>query len=839
VEELELVEEEISDKQNEIDELQHSIKAKLTSKEDANRRHIKLITRLTQLNQQQTRIVSLLEEFERRKIRLVKEKTEVEVSLHSVEPQIADLKSRLTTHKEESEEIEDHIQSIEAEIQLEQRNVSDLHEELNQTSQNLFRTEARLQSLNEMEMSMEGYSSGIKDLFQALEQDQNGKGDLCLLMDAIQTEEQYQHLVALALHHHLDTVVVSGVSSARAWSEHVLNNEKGRVTFLPLDVVPREPPALEYQISEGSGRSLLSVVTCDPTVEKAVTWILGSYILVDSLDQAVSMYTKNPNTVSYITPDGTIITRDGFFMAGRDTNGSLDLFSRKQEIQALEQNTLDIKSCCTQLEEKIKARDEVIAGKNEILQQKEDEDQELQMAIQGIEKDVLGLKKEQSRLQDTREVIDLELEQVQLDVQTNNHDLEELKKSIRRCEQDISAQEADIATWEERIASLNEQKEYFQDELTEKQIKQASFRERVESREKSIHSHWERLQEFIYQIKRNKKRQIEASQQKLSLEQNIVDTEAQLQEYHTRLDGLRRNLDTLTSRHDTLSESLRQDDDLERSLHKKLVPLRDELKDLQIEGRGLEIQLKHLEEDLETRLKTPLPDLAEVTDIPGNDEDAQKLHKKISQITKRLEKFDNVNLAAPDEYEALTAKLEEMNAQRQDIIEAMDTLNQSVKKIDRESIQRFVTCFHQVNDNFGRVFKRLFGGGFAELKLETEDDLLETGIIINAQPPGKKLQSLSLLSGGEKTLTAIALLVAVFFYRPSPFCFMDEVDAALDEVNTDRFCNLLREIAENAQIIMVTHSRKSIEAADVFYGVTMSDPGISKLISLQLDHASA
>jgi chromosome segregation protein len=251
-----------------------------------------------------------------------------------------------------------------------------------------------------------------------------------------------------------------------------------------------------------------------------------------------------------------------------------------------------------------------------------------------------------------------------------------------------------------------------------------------------------------------------------------------------------------------------------------------------------ESELKHLEETCQKELESTLATLLEGAEEIDDDAALVALDAKYAEVRRKIEALGPVNPEALEEYEEAQQRHDFLSAQRQDLIDSIRDIEKAIHDIDTESRKRFAEAFHAINANFREMFQTLFNGGTGEMRLTDEENLGESGIDIVASPPGKKLQSVLLLSGGEKSLTAMALLMAVFQYTPSPFCVLDEVDAPLDDANVDRLTRLLREMASQTQFIVITHAKRTMEAAQSLYGVTMQEPGVSKLVSVKFNNAA-
>jgi chromosome segregation protein len=272
-----------------------------------------------------------------------------------------------------------------------------------------------------------------------------------------------------------------------------------------------------------------------------------------------------------------------------------------------------------------------------------------------------------------------------------------------------------------------------------------------------------------------------------------------------------------------------------RVAREELEALREKTREAELERTKSEAARAHLDELCRQELGISAREAAEAASDELRSTDAEELETAIEQIKASIEKIGPVNLTAIEEFTELEDRHRFLTEQRQDLEQSMTSLKETIRRINRSSRERFTQAFEAIRDSFHQIFKLLFNGGRADLRLEEGEDVLECGIEIMAQPPGKRLGSVQLLSGGEKALSAIALLFAVFRYQPSPFCLLDEVDAALDDANVGRFARMLREYAEQTQFIVVTHNKLSMESADLMYGVTMEEPGVSKLVSIQFE----
>jgi chromosome segregation protein len=388
-------------------------------------------------------------------------------------------------------------------------------------------------------------------------------------------------------------------------------------------------------------------------------------------------------------------------------------------------------------------------------------------------------------------------------------DLADLQRAVARAGEEHGAMRANLASVEERRRAA------------------AAHRSRLETQ---IHDLTNRRAHLLHESERltTDKAQLLANNAELagtiaSLNERITEIEAGVQTLAEREAELRSRLNSL-------------EEDLKRSrAHAQVI--QEKRSGLQVETARAEADLKHLEDTSQKELEAPLASLPSDSETIPNEDALRELDEKYGEIRRKIEALGPVNPQALEELEEAQQRQDFLNAQRQDLLDSIRDTERAIGEIDGESRKRFGEAFTAINENFKEMFKVLFGGGIGEMRLTDEDNLAESGIDIVASPPGKRLQSVLLLSGGEKSLTAMALLMGIFQYAPSPFCVLDEVDAPLDEPNIERLTRLLRGMAEQTQFIVITHSKRTMEAAQSLYGVTMQEPGISKLVSVKFTEA--
>jgi len=385
---------------------------------------------------------------------------------------------------------------------------------------------------------------------------------------------------------------------------------------------------------------------------------------------------------------------------------------------------------------------------------------------------------------------------------------------------------------ESAVTDLTEVLESLEGAVTESRIRHASLGEKRDNTHQNLEDRLKQQSETVGQVAISQAQIADLERRKAALESALTQAEQDLETSRVMLRELEEKLQVGRQSYRTISLKLAE---LEESI-KEIRPLgeacQQEKNRLQLILAEKRLNYQHLADTIRDKYDADLAQLApEITDnFPLRDD----LLVEIDDLRARLERMGEVNLAAIGEYEELTTRFQFMSRQKEDLEKSIADLQQTIVKLNRVCRLRFKESFEAINEKFEAIFPRLFRGGKAKLVLTDENDYLETGIDIVAQPPGKKLQSITLLSGGEKALTAVSLLFAIFLTKPSPFCFLDEVDAPLDDANLDRFNDMVREMSEHSQFVIVTHNKKTMQAAEVLYGITMAEPGVSKVVSVRM-----
>lgn len=685
---------------------------------------------------------------------------------------------------------------------------------------------ARKKTIEEMENNYEGYNYAVRYIMRSALSGIHG-----VVADLITVPEGYETAIETALGASLQNIVCEDDASAKAAIRELKSNKAGRLTFLPISTVKGRTSYDERLRSEdgfcGFGPECL---TFEAKYQGIVSYLLGRVVIVDDMDHAIRM-SKKGGGLRFVTLDGEVINAAGAITGGKYKNKTANILDRKAEIQTLQK---DIDSRLRQKDEIAARLQELrasIAGYGTGMEELEEEIHSTERIL--LEKEH-ELKLTEAALQELRtssQRLDKELSNIEVEKKNSADMVEALKKRI--AEDTAAIAEAEQAA-EACMQDYKSHKEKF-DEISEDITKARIELSACEQEKSHMDSMKQRIQDSLTEIRGDIDRR---QQQKADIERE--------QETITAQSGVsEEQIQTKTKEKESLESKLEQIDEEKAEISRTLTSFtaeRDRLAETieKLQNQKYELDIKDARNETQLdNYKNKLWDDFEISYIQAMEFRAEDFvmsaaTKESRQIKNRMRELGEVNVGAIEEYETVRERYEFLTGQRADIQEAADDLHKIIDDMDKTIRIKFKESFDQIVINFEEKFRELFGGGHAELRLSDEDEPLTSNIDIVAQPPGKKLQNINLLSGGEKTLTAIALMFAVLEAKPTPFCILDEVEAALDDANIDRFISCLRKLS-GIQFTLVTHQKATMEHADVIYGVTMPEKGVSKVLSLDMD----
>ncbi len=756
---------------------------------------------------------------------------------------IEEAKARLFGQQQQEEgelrSVVEERQSVEESLQENRSALNENRRTLERLRGEHSRLKARRDSLEEVIQHHSYTTETVKRLFTAAEK---GKAQslqpLGVLADFLEVDPQWEKAVEEFLHDELEYVVVRNWPDAERGIEVIRSGADGRATFL-IEESDAEQESRDLPRPATDGNALLPL-----TGILRLTNGLAS-VPVHSLGRIADTYVVDDrlrgHELARQFPYCWFLTRDGVNYHGGTVSGgkktgvgplalkrelrevSQGEKAKRAELETAESNVADLESAIARLAEQ----------------------QDSLRSKQGAqEKNVLALHHEGRRLAEEGDRAQSRLSRARLELGRLASDRVRLQTTLTQDGEALNRLEQARAEREEHLQTAREDLGDLQAAVAQAGEEHASMRANlagIEERQRSLAAHKTRLQTQLQDVT-NRRANLLRETERLTAErayllQNNAELAHQLTGLSSSIAGSDVQVKELAEREGALRSRLAAVEEELKKLRGQAHAAQERRSELQVMAARAESDLQHLDETSRKELEKPLEEVAEAAEILADEYMLPQWENKYAEVRRKIEALGPVNPQALEEFEEAQERQEFLTAQRQDLLDSIRDTEKAISEIDVESRKRFGEAFNAINTNFREMFKTLFNGGAGEMRLTDEGNLAESGIDIVASPPGKKLQSVLLLSGGEKSLTAMALLMAIFQYTPSPFCILDEVDAPLDEPNIERLTKLLRTMAEQTQFIVITHSQRTMEAAQSLYGVTMQEPGVSKLVSVKFKEA--
>ena len=653
---------------------------------------------------------------------------------------------------------------------------------------------------------------------------------------------EYGVVLEKLLGERLQYLVCEDTESALAVIEFLKEEKKGYLTFLPIRDLPVSNPGPVIP-QDVVGMPLLEKVGYEKKYQKVMEFLLGNIFLVESLEQIDPTEMRNrqeekgKKEIIFLTKEGDILTSSGILSGGSREFLEENISIRNKTIKELEREISQLKEKLDKIVAQRTKVEDKISDVNIQIEKNKENFQKAQIIIAQLG-EVISQKEElNKRLDSEINLLTDEQSIIDKDISNGAGDVEQLTNDQKVGETSQREIQKIIDELEEDHDSMAEQER----EEREKLIGLKILKTQLEEKERNLQSersHLENERESMLNLIDQRKETLANLEGKVSgIEEVKLSGEKEISSLSESKNRLEIELKGLEEEKEKINQSLQEEETILGQKKGELSRIQSDLTQEKINSNRLSLELNQINEKLTEEHNLSLDEaLKTVSQAPVDT--SEDYAREIEKLKHRIETMGPVNLAAPEEYETLNERYKFLKSQEEDLIKSSEDLRQVISRIDGTTRANFRKTFITVRNNFQKVFTQLFEGGESDLVLTNEADLLETGVDIVAQPPGKKLQNISLLSGGEKALCAIALLFAIFMVKPSPFCVLDEVDAPLDDANLQRFTMLLKEFINKAQFIIVTHNKRTMEMSDVLYGITMEEFGISKLISVRFQKPS-
>ncbi|MFN7130820.1 MAG: chromosome segregation protein SMC [Myxococcales bacterium] len=775
---------------------------------------------------------------------LVRQKADLELRIKRVEGERDELQARvLDLEKMRSENLQKLGTSRQMKLDLEARRAGE-EEALERSRREFMEQEAkliaareelvdrrsRLNSLKEIEKNYEGYGRGVRAVMLKAGNRAKDLGILGLVSDLVRAPAEVEQAIEAVLGDRLQSIVVSDGARALDSISFLKSAREGRGAFLPLTMHPAAQEPVDTSVPGVVGLAS-ELVQHDEPYAPVVKHLLGNVVVVRDLEAAVA-YSKSGRPHTVVTLDGEVIEPSGAVSGGALEGPGVGALQKKREIGELEGQVAAVERELQVEQERHRRLAERIASIEGALKGLAKDSHSEDLAVVEQEKDLHKVSEDIAHIRERLEKLQVEEEGLK-----RAHAAILAEESSSQGESlhaggDRESREARVKELAETLTALRAKMSELGAEQTTLKVKVASENERREGIDRNL----ARIESTLFEL----------SERRVRLENTLAEATAREAELKGKQEGARSEHERLAKKLGRLAQEqqaareayeatgnrVREADDEIRTSRKKLDELQGGLSSQAFKEKEYALELQHLIDAIRDRHAVELQ--AEVSRFHQLPPPTPETEEKLYELREQVERMGEINLTAIEEFQEISQRHEFLAKQKKDLEESLVQLRKAISRINKTSQERFKETFEIVNEKFQQIFPRLFNGGRAGLVMVEGDEKTEAGIEIMAQPPGKKLQSVNLLSGGEKALTAVSLIFAIFLIKPTPFCLLDEVDAPLDDANVDRYNDMVKEMSEQSQFILITHNKKTMFIADTLYGVTMEEPGISKLVSVKL-----
>ncbi|MFQ5828230.1 MAG: chromosome segregation protein SMC [Candidatus Methylomirabilia bacterium] len=771
-------------------------------------------------------------QLQRRGERLAEELSRCRSELGELNAQHGALESERTRTLDSLSTLEEDRARLEAEVADSTTLRDQVQSDLSEQRLALAARQSSLEALEQLEREREGYGAGVRTIFSE-EGASSLRGIVGTVADLLEVPPGLEAAMEAVLGERLTWVVLKRFEDCKTALEFLKARSVGSATFLPLETLPPEhdPP-------EDDGELRWAARLVGSPYRGLLHFLLGQVAVVPGLDEAESLWRQNGAAATYVTLPGEVLSPAGQLFGGgnarREKVGETSLLGRKRAIREARDER-------DQLRERVRTAQLRLAALETKLQALKGRQESLTRSIQAqqtfrltTEKDLEQAVRDRERLLQYHETLTSEARQVETEVEEARQSREGLDRQAETARLAELSLENTSAELRQAVDGLHAEEGRLAQELTTHQVEWASLGERVEALKRELGHLKTTAGDLASRVGQAEERRghIAGRVTELSLERQRADQRAQ--EVARERDLAAEDERTSLQHHQVLLVELQEIQEETKDEEQFLTRSVGDLHAAELKATESRVRREEIEQEARRSFATE-PEALSRHRAHGREID--EVRTLLAGLEEKLAAMGPVNLVADEEYRELEERLAFLRTQHEDLLSAVKDLEKALRGMTRTAEERFLSAFEAINRHFGEIFTRLFEGGRAELRLvepEEGGDPLEAGVDLMAQPRGKRLQSATLLSGGEKALTGLALLFAVFYFRPSPFCVLDEVDAPLDDANIYRFQRVLRELARDTQFIVITHNRKTMEAAHVLYGITMGEPGLSRLVSVRL-----
>ncbi len=695
---------------------------------------------------------------------------------------------------------------------------------------------SRVRTLKEMEQNLEGYYRSVRELLQACRESPDfGKGIHGALAQLIKVDKKYETAIEITLGSALQNIVTQSEEDAKRAIEYLKKNKLGRATFLPVSSVKGKSfdsnTLSRIKKCEGFCGIASELVTADSSYDGIITSLLGRVIVVDSLDNAIKIARSFGYSFRIVTLEGDLLSTGGSMSGGSTEGKGTGILSRSREINELNAELQELKVTEKQVENDIKQLSKDIAKTNKEISSTESELKNNELVRIRDESNLAQVEENINRLSARMEMLKQEKEQLERQIVDIEDELSKYRQELEAIELEMSEAKRTVAEYQEKNKEDQAVRDALHADITDFKISVNSINESIESAKENSERLINEKDSILKSMNRKEMEKFKSLSEIANLQQLNEGLNEQIKRHNQEQTGKTLELDRLNEERKILEEDIYDIVNKINETNKTILLLQEEYSRVEVRKAKIETEMDALQDRMWNEYEITYSAAAQLKKDIGSITQAQR---KINELKNAIKELGTINIASIEDYVKTKERFEFMSEQRDDMEQASQKLQRVIYEMTSIMKKQFLEQFKLINTNFNIVFRELFNGGRAAVILVDEDNVLESGIEIEAQPPGKKLQNMMLLSGGERAFTAIALLFSILRMKPAPFCVLDEIEAALDEANVNRFIEYLRKYSSQTQFIMVTHRKGTMEGADMLYGVTMQEHGISKIVSMKM-----
>lgn len=742
----------------------------------------------------------------------------------------SEISQKFTEIETKRNKIKEDLNSIDEKRKLADTKLKEYDIKINQYESEMRIKDSRLKFLIETEKEKEGYIRSVKAILKDCDKDVSlKKGVHGVIANLIEVPKEYETAIEMCLGQTMQNIVTDTEEDAKKLVNHLRKFNLGRASFLPITSV-RGKKLEKIKAERGVIGIASDLVKFDKKYEQIILSLLGRTLIVDGMDNAINIARKNSYGFKIVTLEGDVLNPSGAISGGSVSPKTVNILGRSREIEALKKEISSLEKKINNLKREKEEYQDSIEDTLEEVAALDNELKDIEIVYATEKQKVVSIEETVAKAEARLEKLRQEEKTIDEQLEINKKTQEELKEKIKAFDDENEILSNEV----KQFAEANKDTQKYADDLnfdiTNLKISVSSFDES----EASIDEIMERINQDIENIKKSSDNKNVQKAEILTENSNLENLNIELK---NKIDELVKEV----TNSGTKVEELKED---RITKNAKLEETEQNLVDQMEKINGLKEQINKgdvKKSKLETELEQIVAKMWEEYEITPNDpgeytepKNVSEVQKQVNSLREQMKALGSVNIDAIEEYKKLKERYDFMSEQRLDLETTMAKLRNVISDMTEVMKKQFAERFTIINRNFAEVFKELFGGGKAELKLTDEDNILESGIEIEVQPPGKKLQNMMLLSGGERAFTAIALLFAILKINPAPFCVLDEIEAALDDVNVYRFAEYLKKFSSDVQFLVITHRKGTMEAANTVYGITMEENGISKLLSLDL-----